>query len=529
MQTVFDAYLLMPSNVSMLGARDAYLAADLMRYGGTRPGPDNQKLLWDEFAKRGFGQFAATVDTNDPQPKPSFESPQQANEATVRFQYVNKNNQVIPDTMTYIGDYEGRVTPIADTDSSTPLGDTAKIIPGTYNLVVQAPGRGLTRLTRTFNANQAHKGRFLLLTNWASANEGATITGDGANLRNLIDDTEASNYVSGPPGGATGGATTPLTAEKVPGRQVTVDLAGGQHLVDVVNVSALLRSGSRCQAPEECDPQDLSQNRFSALRQFAVEVCTAALANQKCGNRSTVGRAGDGWERIFSSAGNAFPGSVPRPLAPDLIFRQFDVPDRQATHVRMVVLDNQCTGNNEYHGDQDADPLVNSDCRSESAEGSVFPFDPDDVVLAPQDGTVRAAEFQVFSAGGQGGGGSGTPQDPFVTFTKTGPLTADQGQTITYTLDYANLGPAPSSDVKIVDKLPKGVSFVSASGPDTFNRSTRTVTWNIGTVPVLADGKVTLTVRVGSGVATGTVLTNTAEFTAPLTVATPGVAATLVL
>ncbi len=114
-------------------------------------------------------------------------------------------------------------------------------------------------------------------------------------------------------------------------------------------------------------------------------------------------------------------------------------------------------------------------------------------------------------------------------FTKTGPLTADQGQTITYTLDYTNLGPAPSEQVKIVDKLPAVVTFVSATGPDSYNSSTRTVTWNIGTVPVLADGTVAVTVRVQAGVATGAVLTNTAEFTSPETVATPAWAGTLVL
>ena len=116
-----------------------------------------------------------------------------------------------------------------------------------------------------------------------------------------------------------------------------------------------------------------------------------------------------------------------------------------------------------------------------------------------------------------------------VTFTKTGPLTADQGQQITYTLDYGNLGPAPSEQAMITDKLPTGVTFVSATGRDSYNSSTRTVTWNIGTVPVLADGSVQLTVRVSPGTATGSVLTNQAEFTGALTTATPALAATLVL
>ncbi|MBA2533214.1 MAG: M36 family metallopeptidase [Nocardioidaceae bacterium] len=523
MQIVFDAYLLMPPAVSMLGSRDAYLAADRMRFGGA-----NQALLWEQFAKRGFGDKASTASTDDPQPIPNFESRVAANEATVTFQPVNESGTPIPNARIYVGRYEGRVTPIADTDPSTTLGATAKFVPGTYEFVVQAPGYGLSRFTREFAASVTKTTKVYMATNWASVHKGASATGDGANFRNLIDDTEATNYVSGPPGSPAGG-TTPPTVKTVTGRQVTVDLGGGSHLVDTVKVSALLRSGAACVAPEECDPQDLSQNRFSALRQFAVEVCTATVANQNCANRSTAGAAGAGWTRTFTSPENAFPGDIPRPLAPQLIFRQFDVPDRQATHVRMVVLDNQCTGNPQYHGDQDSDPLVNSDCREQATDFPFAPEAPDELVLLPQDDTVRAAEFQVFSTGGEGGGGSGTPQDPFVAFTKTGPALGDQGKTITYTLAYSNLGPAPSEQAKITDKLPAGVTFVSLTGPGTYNASTRTVTWNIGTVPVLADGSVQFTVRVADSVSTGSVITNQATFSGALTTATPALAVTLVL
>jgi hypothetical protein len=46
------------------------------------------------------------------------------------------------------------------------------------------------------------------------------------------------------------------------------------------------------------------------------------------------------------------------------------------------VVTNQCTGGYAFHGDQDADPLNNSDCVSGSAA----------------DNAVRAAEFQAFSS-----------------------------------------------------------------------------------------------------------------------------------
>ena len=47
----------------MLGARDAYLAADQMAFGGA-----NQVQIWHAFAQRGFGQFASTASTNDTDP-----------------------------------------------------------------------------------------------------------------------------------------------------------------------------------------------------------------------------------------------------------------------------------------------------------------------------------------------------------------------------------------------------------------------------------------------------------------------------
>ena len=49
-QLYYDAMLLMPTTPSMLQARDAILAADLMRFGGA-----NQKELWLGFARSGYG------------------------------------------------------------------------------------------------------------------------------------------------------------------------------------------------------------------------------------------------------------------------------------------------------------------------------------------------------------------------------------------------------------------------------------------------------------------------------------------
>ena len=44
-----------------------------------------------------------------------------------------------------------------------------------------------------------------------------------------------------------------------------------------------------------------------------------------------------------------------------MIIRTWSVPTTTATHVRLVVRDNQCTGQESFHGDQDNDPLMVSD------------------------------------------------------------------------------------------------------------------------------------------------------------------------
>ena len=352
-QLQFDSFLLMPASVSMLDARDAVLAADLLRFGGA-----NRVELWRAFAKRGMGQYASTLDANDDDPVPSFETPAETNEATVTFQAVAQGGAAVPATV-YVGRYEARVTPLADTDPATAAPATVKLVAGTYDLVLRAPGYGLTRRTVSLGAGSTKTLRWTLPANLASSAQGATISGDGVNLGSLIDDTESTNWA------ALG--RTPSVA----GTQVTVDLSGGAHTVRTVNVSAMLRLAN------PADPADPDgQSRFSALRSFDVLTCDATVAaNLNCTTPA-------GFTRIYTSPADAFPGGAPRPLTPDVVLRTFDVPDTKATHVRLVVAANQCTGGPVYAGEQDADPSYTTDCAAGSA----------------RDQEVRAAELQVFSA-----------------------------------------------------------------------------------------------------------------------------------
>jgi uncharacterized repeat protein (TIGR01451 family) len=112
------------------------------------------------------------------------------------------------------------------------------------------------------------------------------------------------------------------------------------------------------------------------------------------------------------------------------------------------------------------------------------------------------------------------PQDPVVVLTMTAPPTVVAGRLLPYRLDYANVGPAPSQSAQIVDYLPPGVTFVSASNGGAYNAATRTVTWNLGTVPI-AMGGVDLVVRVSLTTPPGSVLVNRAEFTGLATVSPP--------
>ncbi|NMO14363.1 peptidase M36 [Pyxidicoccus fallax] len=355
MQLVFDAFLLMQPGVSMVDARDAYLAADRMRFGGA-----HQALLWREFARRGLGSNASSVTAEDTQPVPGFDTPVDTAQATVTFDAVASDEGFVPvKAKVYVGQYEARSRPAADTDPDTTLSPTLRLVPGTYDFVVKAEGHGLQRFRWTFGPGEVKTLTARLPTNWASMTKGATATGDGVNHDKLIDDTETTNWAR-------------LNAVAVGGTKVTVALAGGPRSVRQVNVSALLRPTDENDAGGDTG----SQNRFTALRAFDVYACKASVLNLNC-------TLDTGFTRVYSSAHDAFPGDVPRPSAPDLQLRSFLIPETVATHLQLRVVTNQCTGGYKFHGDQDADPLNDSDCVSGSTA----------------DNAVRAAEFQVFSSG----------------------------------------------------------------------------------------------------------------------------------
>jgi len=214
------------------------------------------------------------------------------------------------------------VNPIADTDPATTNSGidvnrdaVAAFAPGEYEFVAVAKGFGFFRFRASFNAGQVKTQTVAMPTNWASSTGGATASGDGADFGNAIDETELTNW-------SADGRAADGTLSGILGKQITIDLAGtaARNITDVA-VSAMIFPG---------------QSRFAALRSFELWACNAA-AGADCSTNA-------GYAKVFTSAGGAFPGDAPRPIGPQLILRDFQVPKFKATHLRLRVLTNQCTG-----------------------------------------------------------------------------------------------------------------------------------------------------------------------------------------
>jgi hypothetical protein len=392
-QLLFDSYLLDPVNPTMVDARNSMLAADTMRFNGA-----NLPELRAAFARRGLGRFASSTTgtgraggvESDTNPLPDFEAAGQGNAAVTFEATSNDPAHTAVKARIYVGHYEARVSPIADTDPATNapatasadnLDASANFAPGTYEFIATAPGYGAVRFRRTFTADTPARLAIRFAPNWASKSQGAKAGGNavedtsaastppGAVIRNkqqvldaLIDDTESTDWQSD--------AFKTGSSYSVSGRTVTVDLAGtAAQTVSRVQVSALLGP--------VFDPAagDVAQNRYTALRQFQILACNAAVAN--C-------TANSGYHQVYASAADAFPADAPRPVAPMLLLRNFALPAPvQATHLRFKVDNSQCTSGPAYQGEQDKDPFNATDCNTAGPAATRY---------------VRAAELQAFGS-----------------------------------------------------------------------------------------------------------------------------------
>ena len=194
----------------MVDARDAMLAADLLRFGGA-----NQDLLWNAFAKRGLGEGATSDGTGDVDPVPSFASPF-ANEATVRFRPVDGGGGPIADAELFVGDYQARAVPVADTDAATPLDRRGQ--PGARARTSSSSGRPATATSGSARSRSGPGRR----ATCRCAMRPNLASGRGGRHRHRRRHQPGQGRST-----TTRRRTGPRSAAPVAGKQVTVDLAGG--------------------------------------------------------------------------------------------------------------------------------------------------------------------------------------------------------------------------------------------------------------------------------------------------------------
>jgi uncharacterized repeat protein (TIGR01451 family) len=97
-----------------------------------------------------------------------------------------------------------------------------------------------------------------------------------------------------------------------------------------------------------------------------------------------------------------------------------------------------------------------------------------------------------------------------LSITKTSPPTAQPGAPFDYTITVTNDGPDAATNVVVIDTLPAGVTFVSATPSQGNCSGTTTITCTLGTINSGANATITITVTAPTS--TGTV-SNTATVT----------------
>jgi len=123
---------------------------------------------------------------------------------------------------------------------------------------------------------------------------------------------------------------------------------------------------------------------------------------------------------------------------------------------------------------------------------------------------------------------SGTPHvsagsAPIAITKSVSPSNTVPGATVTYTLAYSNTTAGAIPNVSLYDVIPAHTTYAtgSASGGGTFNATSNTVTWALGTLAANQSGQVTFQVSVNGDTTNGTTVSNTAQTMAPPMIPTP--------
>jgi hypothetical protein len=291
---VTDGMPLTAPDPSFLDARDGILAADVDRYHG-----EHFDLIWTAFAHRGAGASATSKGGDDTDPQPAFDHPTAGRNGTLAGTVVDASSgAAVSNARVIVGDYEARVTPLARTSSTG--GFSARLVSGSYDLTIQAPGYGAQTFKGVAIAAGATRRMTLKVApNLASKANGAEVVtasseDDGLPAQFLIDDTEASVW-------ATKDGQTPYNAG--PDQRVTIKLAKPGRIT-AVQVSAF---------------KSTTASRFSALRDFTLQTSTDGVT----------------WSTAQTGA---FTFQPPRPTAPDLHYKRFVLArPTQAAYVRFFI------------------------------------------------------------------------------------------------------------------------------------------------------------------------------------------------
>jgi hypothetical protein len=291
---VTDAMPLTAPDPSFLDARDGILAADLDRNHGA-----NFDIIWTTFAHRGAGASATSAGGDDTDPQPAFDNPAAARNGTLAGTVVDAaSGAAVANARVIVGDFEARVTPLVRTSSTG--GFAAKLVAGSYDVTIQAPGYG----AQTFKGVAIGAGATKRMTlrvapNLASKSNGATVVSTssedpGLPAQFLIDDTEASSW-------ATQNGATPYNDG--PDQRVTIKL-GKPGRITSIAVSAFKTTTS---------------SRFQALKDFTFQTSTDGVT----------------WSTAQTGS---FTYQPPRPTAPDLHLRSFKLATPvQAGYVRFFI------------------------------------------------------------------------------------------------------------------------------------------------------------------------------------------------
>jgi hypothetical protein len=283
-------------NPSMLDARDGILTADQDLYKGKDTG-----LIWKTFASRGMGSGAGSIGSADPDPDPSFASPNTHDNGRLTITTVDATGHAVTGVNVFIGDYEARITPSAITAGRSGTASVS-MVPGTYDVTLQAPGWGSRTITQIKITGGATTTQTVTLQqNLASATNGATIAAssgeDGKNpTANLIDDTQATSW-----------GNTPTTAAQDQTGSVTVALAPALDLASTMISSIELGAFPGIGLP-----------RFGAVKDYTIEVSDD----------------GTTWTTVSTGTVHTDP---PRPVAPELNYQTITL--ATPVHANFVRLD----------------------------------------------------------------------------------------------------------------------------------------------------------------------------------------------